>query len=119
MAPFGGFEMPIQYTGVKEEHHAVRKSLGVFDVSHMGEFYVKGSRALKLLERVCSNSIAQLPVGKAQYNYLPNRIGGIIDDLIVYRLAKNSTFLMHDMYPQPKCLHLCSATCCIYASRSI
>ncbi len=64
MAPFGGFEMPIQYTGVKEEHHAVRKSLGVFDVSHMGEFYVKGSRALKLLERVCSNSIAQLPVPK-------------------------------------------------------
>ena len=94
MAPFGGFEMPIQYTGVKEEHHAVRKSLGVFDVSHMGEFYVKGSRALKLLERVCSNSIAQLAVGKAQYNYLPNRIGGIIDDLIVYRLAENNYFLV-------------------------
>ena len=94
MAPFGGFEMPIQYTGVKEEHHAVRKSLGVFDVSHMGEFYVKGSRALKLLERVCSNSIAQLPVGKAQYNYLPNRTGGIIDDLIVYRLAENDYFLV-------------------------
>lgn len=94
MAPFGGFEMPIQYTGVKDEHLAVRNRLGVFDVSHMGEFYVEGPKALNLLQRVCSNAVDKLPIGKAQYNYLPNREGGIVDDLIVYRLEENTYFLV-------------------------
>ena len=94
MAPFGGFEMPIQYTGVKDEHLAVRNGLGVFDVSHMGEFYVEGPKALNLLQRVCSNAVDKLPVGKAQYNYLPNREGGVVDDFIVYRLEENTYFLV-------------------------
>ena len=94
MAPFGGFEMPIQYTGVKDEHLAVRNGLCVFDVSHMGEFYVEGPKALNLLQRVCSNAVDKLPVGKAQYNYLPNREGGVVDDLIVYRLEENTYFLV-------------------------
>lgn len=94
MAPFGGYEMPIQYKGVTVEHQAVRQSVGVFDVSHMGEFYVEGPEALALLQRICSNAVENIPVGKAQYNYFPNHKGGIIDDLIVYRLAKDSYFLV-------------------------
>lgn len=94
MAPFGGFEMPIQYTGVKDEHLAVRNSLGVFDVSHMGEFYIEGPKALPLLQKVCSNAVATIPVGKAQYNFLPNAKGGVVDDLIVYRLDEECYFLV-------------------------
>ena len=94
MAPFGGFEMPIQYTGVKDEHLAVRNSLGVFDVSHMGEFYIEGPKALLLLQKVCSNSVASIPIGKAQYNFLPNTEGGVVDDLIVYRLEEDCYFLV-------------------------
>ena len=94
MAPFGGFEMPIQYTGVKDEHLAVRNSLGVFDVSHMGEFYIEGPKALLLLQKVCSNSVASIPIGKAQYNFLPNTEGGVVDDLIVYRLGEDCYFLV-------------------------
>jgi len=71
MTSFGGYEMPIQYTGVKKEHLTVRNQLGVFDVSHMGEFYVSGPQALALLQKVCSNDISKLTVGKAQYNYFP------------------------------------------------
>ena len=94
MTEFGGYEMPIQYTGVKKEHLAVRASLGVFDVSHMGEFYISGPKALDLLQYVCSNDISKIAVGKAQYNYFPNEQGGIIDDLIVYRLAETKYLLV-------------------------
>mgnify|MGYP003328844223 CR=1 FL=1 len=88
MVSFAGFEMPIQYTGVKKEHLTVRNNLGVFDVSHMGEFYISGPNALPLLQYICSNDISKISIGKAQYNYFPNEIGGIVDDLIVYRLEE-------------------------------
>jgi len=94
ITPFGGFQMPVQYTGVKKEHLAVRESLGVFDVSHMGEFYVSGAHALGLLQYICSNDISTISVGKAQYNYLPNDKGGIVDDLIVYRIEEERYLLV-------------------------
>jgi aminomethyltransferase len=94
MTSFGGYEMPIQYTGVKKEHLNVRKNLGVFDVSHMGEFFVSGPHALELLQKVCSNDISKITVGKAQYNYLPNDKGGIVDDSIVYRLEETVYLLV-------------------------
>ena len=94
MTSFGGFEMPIQYSGVKKEHLTVRNNLGVFDVSHMGEFYVSGPNALPLLQYVCSNDISKISVGKAQYNYLPNETGGIVDDLIIYRIEESSYLLV-------------------------
>ena len=94
MTAFGGYEMPVQYTGVKNEHLAVRKALGVFDVSHMGEFYVSGPNSFNLLQFICSNDISKIPVGKAQYNYLPNETGGIVDDLIIYRLEKERYLLV-------------------------
>tara|TARA_B100001175_G_scaffold162365_1_gene137606 strand:+ start:561 stop:1646 length:1086 start_codon:yes stop_codon:yes gene_type:complete len=94
MAEFAGYEMPIQYSGVKIEHLAVRNSVGVFDVSHMGEFIVKGPNALPLLQKICSNDIAKIKIGKAQYNCFPNEIGGIIDDLIIYRIEDDEYFLV-------------------------
>lgn len=94
MTIFGGFEMPIQYTGVKKEHLTVRNNLGVFDVSHMGEFYISGPNALPFLQYVCSNDISKISVGKAQYNYFPNEVGGIVDDLIVYRLEETLYLLV-------------------------
>jgi len=94
IAPFGGYEMPIQYTGVKNEHLAVRNSVGVFDVSHMGEFTVEGTSSLKLLQKICSNDIEKIKIGKAQYNCLPNENGGIIDDLIIYRVKEFKYFLV-------------------------
>ncbi len=94
MAPFGGYEMPIQYTGVKNEHLAVRNSVGLFDVSHMGEFLVEGHSSLKLLQKICSNNIEKIKIGEAQYNFFPNENGGVIDDLIVYRVEKNKYFLV-------------------------
>jgi len=84
MAPFAGFNMPIQYTGINEEHACVREGVGVFDVSHMGEIWVYGASALKFLQYVTSNDVAALFPGKAQYTCLPNGKGGIVDDLIVY-----------------------------------
>ncbi len=95
MALFGGYQMPIQYSyGVNHEHLTVRKNLGVFDISHMGEFIVEGPQALELLQFICSNDIAKLNPGKAQYNYLPNKTGGILDDLIVYQLEKEKYLLV-------------------------
>ena len=95
MALFGGYQMPIQYTGgVKHEHLSVRENLGVFDISHMGEFMVQGPQALELLQYICSNDITKLYPGKAQYNYLPNKTGGIVDDLIVYQLEKEKYLLV-------------------------
>ena len=94
MTSFAGYEMPIQYAGIKKEHLSVREGLGVFDVSHMGEFYISGPNALKLLQYVCSNDISKILVGKAQYNYFPNESGGIVDDLIVYRLEEEHYLLV-------------------------
>ena len=94
MSLFGGHQMPIQYKGVREEHLAVRQNIGVFDVSHMGEFWVEGPNALDLLQYICSNDISKLIPGKAQYNYLPNEEGGVVDDLIVYQLDTEKYLLV-------------------------
>ena len=93
MVPFAGYEMPVQYDGVNAEHLAVRNSIGVFDVSHMGEFLIDGPNALDLLQSVCSNDASLLAIGQAQYSCFPNLNGGIVDDLIVYRL-KEMTYLL-------------------------
>lgn len=94
MVEFGGFEMPVSYSSIKEEHLCVRSKVGVFDVSHMGEFFVEGPQALTLLQYACSNDIGKLVPGKAQYNYFPNKTGGIVDDLIVYQLAEEKYLLV-------------------------
>ena len=94
MSLFGSHQMPIQYKGVREEHMAVRQNIGVFDVSHMGEFWVEGPSALYLLQHICSNDISKLIPGKAQYNYLPNEEGGVVDDLIVYQLDTEKYLLV-------------------------
>lgn len=84
MVPFAGYNMPVSYEGVNIEHETVRKDVGVFDVSHMGEFLITGPHALELIQKVCSNDASKLTEGKAQYNCFPNAEGGIVDDLIVY-----------------------------------
>src|SRR5262252_8560403 len=84
MAPFAGYNMPISYTGINDEHAAVRKNAGVFDVSHMGEFILKGENALDLIQRVTTNDASKLKAGQAQYSCFTNANGGIVDDLIVY-----------------------------------
>ncbi len=90
MAEFAGYNMPISYTGIKEEHHAVRSSVGMFDVSHMGEFIVRGREALALVQSVTSNDVSKLAVGSGiQYSCFPNEVGGIVDDLLVYRLPED------------------------------
>lgn len=93
MVPFAGFNMPVRYSSDIEEHMAVRNSVGVFDVSHMGEFTVKGPKALDLIQRVTSNDAAKLINGQAQYSCLPNDTGGIVDDLIVYKI-KDEDYLL-------------------------
>ena len=93
MVPFAGFNMPVQYEGVTAEHLTVRESVGVFDVSHMGEFLVEGKNALALLQRITSNDVSKLKVGDAQYSCFPNEDNGIVDDLICYRL-KEETYLL-------------------------
>ena len=93
MVPFAGYLMPVSYEGVNAEHETVRKAVGVFDVSHMGEFLVEGPSALTLIQKVTSNDASKLTVGKAQYSYFPNESGGIVDDLIVYRV-KEEVFLL-------------------------
>ncbi len=94
MAPFAGYEMPISYTGINEEHINVRKNVGVFDVSHMGEFLITGPGSFDLVQKVTSNNIAALEPGKAQYNCMPMENGGIVDDLIVYMLGKDEYLLV-------------------------
>jgi aminomethyltransferase len=89
MAEFAGYNMPISYKGINEEHAAVRQNVGVFDVSHMGEFIVKGKGALDLIQKVTSNNAAKLEIGDAQYSCLPNHEGGVVDDLLVYRLPED------------------------------
>jgi aminomethyltransferase len=94
MAPFAGYNMPISYSGINDEHAAVRNSAGVFDVSHMGEFVLKGEHALDLIQRLTSNDAAKLTRGKAQYSCLPNKEGGIVDDLLVYCLDENKAYML-------------------------
>lgn len=94
MAEFAGYNMPISYTGINDEHAAVRKNAGVFDVSHMGEFILKGDHALDLIQRVTSNDASKLVAGQAQYSCLPNTTGGIVDDLIVYCVEPNKTYML-------------------------
>src|SRR5580700_6694211 len=94
MAEFAGFNMPISYSGINDEHFAVRNSVGVFDVSHMGEFILKGPGALNLIQRVTTNDASKLTNGKAQYSCLTNNDGGIVDDLIVYCIEENNVYLL-------------------------
>lgn len=94
MAEFAGYNMPISYSGINDEHAAVRNNAGVFDVSHMGEFILKGPDALDLIQRVTTNDAAKLTAGKAQYSCLPNKEGGIVDDLLVYCLEENKVYML-------------------------
>ena len=94
MVPFAGYNMPVQYEGVNAEHETVRTSVGVFDVSHMGEFFLKGENALSLIQKVTSNDASKLVDGKAQYSCLPNNDGGIVDDLIEYKITDNDYMLV-------------------------
>ena len=94
MAEFAGYNMPISYSGINDEHAAVRNNAGVFDVSHMGEFIVKGENALDLIQRVTSNDVSKITDGQAQYGCLPNEEGGIVDDLIVYCLEFNKAYMI-------------------------
>ena len=93
MVPFAGYNMPVSYQGVNIEHETVRKGVGVFDVSHMGEFLIEGPNALELVQKVSSNDASKLTIGKAQYSCMPNTNGGIVDDLIIYRI-KEETYLL-------------------------
>jgi aminomethyltransferase len=93
MVPFAGYNMPVSYEGINIEHETVRNGVGVFDVSHMGEFLIEGPNALDLIQKVTSNDASKLTVGKAQYSCLPNETGGIVDDLIVYKV-KEETYLL-------------------------
>ncbi len=94
MLPFAGFEMPIQYEGVNAEHETVRNNVGVFDVSHMGNFFVQGPDALNFLQYITSNDVSKLQPGKVQYSCFPNENGGIVDDLLVYQLDKDKYMLV-------------------------
>lgn len=94
MAEFAGYNMPISYSGINDEHAAVRKNAGIFDVSHMGEFILKGENALDLIQRVTSNDVSKITDGQAQYGCLPNEQGGIVDDLIVYCIEYNKVYML-------------------------
>ncbi len=94
MAEFAGYNMPISYTGINDEHAAVRKNAGVFDVSHMGEFILKGENALALIQKITSNDAAKLKNGHAQYSCFPNDNGGIVDDLLVYCIEENKVYML-------------------------
>jgi aminomethyltransferase len=94
MVPFAGYEMPLQYSGLTDEHLNVRENLGVFDVSHMGEFFLKGEKALDLVQKVTSNDASKLIDGKIQYSCLPNGKGGVVDDLLIYRINAEEYMLV-------------------------
>ncbi len=94
MVPFAGFNMPVRYSSDTEEHHTVRQGVGVFDVSHMGEFKVTGPKALSLIQKVTSNDASKLVIGQAQYSCFPNETGGIVDDLIVYKFGEEEYMLV-------------------------
>ena len=93
MVPFAGYNMPVSYKGVNHEHMVVRNAVGVFDVSHMGEFLISGPHALDLIQRVTSNDASKLNIGQAQYSCIPNNNNGIVDDLLVYKI-KEDTYLL-------------------------
>ena len=94
MVPFAGYNMPVQYEGINIEHETVRQAVGVFDVSHMGEFLIDGEHALELIQKVSSNDASKLAIGKAQYSCLPNDDGGIVDDLIIYKIKEEQYLLV-------------------------
>ena len=94
MVPFAGYNMPVSYEGVNAEHETVRNDVGVFDVSHMGEFLLSGENALALIQKVASNDASLLEIGKAQYSCLPNKDGGIVDDLIIYKMKEDQYLLV-------------------------
>ena len=94
MVPFAGFEMPLEYAGVRQEHINVRKNVGVFDVSHMGEIWIKGPVAFDLVQKLTSNDIQKLSPGKIQYTCFPNESGGIVDDLLVYYYDREKYLLV-------------------------
>ncbi|MDR3025038.1 glycine cleavage system aminomethyltransferase GcvT [Chryseobacterium sp.] len=94
MVEFAGYEMPVQYTGVMQEHETVRNHVGVFDVSHMGEISIQGQGSLELIQKITSNDASKLYAGKVQYSCMPNDIGGIVDDLLVYEISKNDYLLV-------------------------
>ncbi|NGM61019.1 glycine cleavage system aminomethyltransferase GcvT [Sphingobacterium sp. SGG-5] len=93
MVPFAGFNMPVQYSGINDEHETVRRAVGVFDVSHMGEFILKGEKALDLIQKISSNDASKLYNGKVQYAYIPNEDGGIVDDFLTYKID-DQTYLL-------------------------
>ena len=93
MAEFAGYNMPIEFSGINDEHMTVREKAGVFDVSHMGEIWVKGAKALALLQRITSNDVSKLYDGKVQYSTMPNGRGGIVDDVLVYRFGPEKYML--------------------------
>ncbi len=92
--PFAGWEMPVQYKGIVQEHHAVRKTVGVFDISHMGQFLISGSAALDFLNRALTNDLAKIEQGQGQYTLMLNASGGVIDDLLAYRIGREEYFLV-------------------------
>ena len=94
MVPFAGYNMPVQYEGVNAEHETVRTAVGVFDVSHMGEFLITGPNALDLIQKVSANDASTLTIGRAQYSYLPNDKGGVVDDLIIYKIKETEYLLV-------------------------
>jgi len=94
MVPYAGFEMPVQYAGVNQEHMVVREKVGVFDVSHMGEFFAKGKEVETFLQYLCTNDVSKVEIGQAQYNCMLNDEGGIIDDLIIYKMAEDEWMLV-------------------------
>ena len=94
MVEFVGFDMPVQFEGINAEHETVRTKLGVFDVSHMGEFWVEGPNAFDLVQKVTTNDVAALTNGKVQYSCFPNGKGGIVDDLLVYRFNPDKYLLV-------------------------
>ncbi|MFC4638616.1 glycine cleavage system aminomethyltransferase GcvT [Deinococcus hohokamensis] len=94
MVPFGGWDMPVQYAGLKAEHQAVREAAGVFDVSHMGEFRIQGAGALAFLQHVTPNDVSKLRPGRAQYNWLPNDAGGLVDDIYIYMVGENEYLMV-------------------------
>ena len=94
MMPFVGFDMPVRYSSDLEEHRTVREGVGVFDVSHMGEFMVTGPNALPLIQWISSNDASKLEIGQAQYAYFPNENGGIVDDLIIYKMSADAYMLV-------------------------
>ncbi|MDX1651825.1 MAG: glycine cleavage system aminomethyltransferase GcvT [Brumimicrobium sp.] len=94
MVPFAGYKMPVQYKGLKHEHEIVRTGVGVFDVSHMGEFFIRGPHAEALIQKISSNDVSKLEPGKAQYSCMPNDQGGIVDDLIIYKIAEQEFMLV-------------------------